>query len=129
MNPFSCCRSIPMPAPSASKAALDQRFGVALGVVITDSIGRAWRLGTTGHAIGAAGVPSLIDQRGQPDMNGRALEVTETAFADSVASAAVLAMGEAAEGTPAALVSGLSWTAPEKPARALVRAMHEDMFR
>lgn len=111
------------------KTQLEQHYGVALGVVITDSFGRAWRLGTTGVAIGAAGLPSLIDQRGQPDLDGRALEVTETAFADSVASAAVLMMGEAAEGTPAALVSGLTWTAPEKPARALIRAKAEDMFR
>lgn len=119
--------------PDRSAAQLRQRlaahFGVAPGVVITDSIGRAWRLGTTGHAIGAAGVPSLIDQRGEPDLNGRALEVTETAFADSVAAAAVLIMGEAAEGTPAALVRGLSWTAPERPARGLVRPKTEDMFR
>jgi coenzyme F420-0:L-glutamate ligase/coenzyme F420-1:gamma-L-glutamate ligase len=111
------------------KARLEQHYGVALGVIVTDSIGRAWRLGTVGHAIGAAGVPALIDQRGQPDMNLRKLEVTETAFADSVAAAAVLLMGEAAEGTPAALVRGLAWTAPEKPARALVRPKHEDMFR
>lgn len=111
------------------KSRLDAHFGVAVGVIVTDSIGRAWRLGTTGHAIGAAGVPAIIDQRGQPDMNNRALEVTETAFADSVAAAAVLMMGEAAEGTPAALVRGLAWTAPEKPARALVRPKHEDMFR
>ena len=111
------------------KARLDQHYGVALGVVITDSIGRAWRLGTTGHAIGAAGVPSIIDLRGQPDMNGRALEVTETAFADAVAAAAVLMMGEAAEGTPAAIVSGLTWTAPTKPASALIRPKSEDMFR
>jgi coenzyme F420-0:L-glutamate ligase/coenzyme F420-1:gamma-L-glutamate ligase len=119
------------PDKSASELRhrLTAHFGVALGVVITDSIGRAWRLGTVGHAIGAAGIPSIIDQRGQPDMNNRALEVTETAFADSVASAAVLVMGEAAEGTPAAIVRGLSWTAPEKPARALVRPKAEDMFR
>lgn len=74
-------------------------------------------------------MPAIIDQRGQPDMNNRALEVTETAFADAVASAAVLMMGEAAEGTPAALVSGLTWSAPDKPARALVRPKNEDMFR
>jgi coenzyme F420-0:L-glutamate ligase/coenzyme F420-1:gamma-L-glutamate ligase len=111
------------------KEGLEARYGGPLGVVITDSIGRAWRLGTVGHAIGAAGVPSLIDQRGQPDMNGRALEVTETAFADSVASAAVLVMGEAAEGTPAALVRGLAWNAPERPAAALIRPKREDMFR
>ncbi|HEX4893284.1 MAG TPA: coenzyme F420-0:L-glutamate ligase [Hyphomicrobiaceae bacterium] len=111
------------------KDGLEARYGGPLGVVITDSIGRAWRLGTVGHAIGSAGVPALIDQRGQPDMNGRALEVTETAFADSVASAAVLVMGEAAEGTPAALVRGLTWNAPEKPAAALIRPKREDMFR
>ena len=111
------------------KARLDAHFGVALGVVISDSIGRAWRLGTTGTAIGAAGVPSLIDQRGETDMNGRVLMVTETAFADAVAAAAVLVMGEAAEATPAALVRTPVRPAPEKPARALVRAKHEDMFR
>lgn len=111
------------------KARLDAHFATSVGVVITDSIGRAWRLGTVGHAIGTAGLPSLIDWRGQPDRHGRPLEVTETAFADSVASAAVLMMGEAAEGTPAALVRGLRWSAPENPARALVRAKHEDMFR
>jgi len=111
------------------KVALDKRFGVSLGVVISDSIGRAWRLGTTGTAIGAAGVPSLIDQRGDTDMNGRVLMVTETAFADSVATAAVLVMGEAAEGTPAALVRVPKKAAPEKPASALVRPKAEDMFR
>ena len=111
------------------KVGLEARYRVPLGVIITDSIGRAWRLGTVGHAIGAAGVPAIIDQRGQPDMNGRALEVTETAFADSVASAAVLIMGEAAEATPAAFVRGLTWTAPEKPAAALIRPATEDMFR
>lgn len=108
---------------------LEARFGVSLGVVISDSIGRAWRLGTTGTAIGAAGIPSLIDQRGDVDMNGRVLMVTETAFADSVATAAVLVMGEAAEGTPAALVRLPLPKAPTKPARSLVRPKNEDMFR
>jgi coenzyme F420-0:L-glutamate ligase/coenzyme F420-1:gamma-L-glutamate ligase len=111
------------------KVRLDANFGVSLGVVISDSIGRAWRLGTTGTAIGAAGIPSLIDQRGETDMNGRVLMVTETAFADSVATAAVLVMGEAAEGTPAALVRTPVRAAPERPAQALVRAKNEDMFR
>ncbi|MGE0700975.1 MAG: coenzyme F420-0:L-glutamate ligase [Hyphomicrobiaceae bacterium] len=111
------------------KARLDAHFGVPLGVVVSDSFGRAWRLGTTGIAIGAAGIPSIIDQRGETDMNGRVLMVTETAFADSVASAAVLVMGEAAEGTPAALVRTPVRSAPEKTASALVRGKHEDMFR
>lgn len=111
------------------KTALDVHYGVQLGVVISDSVGRAWRLGTTGLAIGAAGLPSLIDQRGDTDMNGRVLMVTETAFADSIATAAVLAMGEAAEATPAALVRTPLRKAPEKPASSLVRSKAEDMFR
>ncbi|MCB1547930.1 MAG: coenzyme F420-0:L-glutamate ligase [Hyphomicrobiaceae bacterium] len=119
--------------PDASAArlseALSRRFGQALAVVISDSVGRAWRRGTVGLAIGAAGLPALIDQRGEPDLVGRTLMVTETAFADAVAAAAVLVMGEGREGTPAALVSGLSWTAAAQPARALVRAKAEDLFR
>jgi len=119
----------PDASAASIKARLDAHFGTSIGVVISDSIGRAWRLGTTGTAIGAAGVPSLIDQRGDTDMNGRVLMVTETAFADSIATAAVLVMGEAAEGTPAALVRLPAQSAPEKPARALVRPKNEDMFR
>ena len=111
------------------KARIDAHFGVSIGVVITDSMGRAWRLGTIGLAIGAAGLPSLLDQRGEPDMNGRPLEVTEIGFADGIAAAAVVAMGEAAEARPAALVRGLSWTAPARPASDLVRPKREDLFR
>ena len=119
----------PDASAAALKAKLDQHYGVALGLVICDSVGRAWRLGTVGLAIGAAGVPSLWDRRGEPDLSGRKLEVTEVAFADAVAAAAVLVMGEAAEGRPAALVRGLDWTAPERPARSLLRPKAEDMFR
>ena len=111
------------------KQRIDAHFGVAIGVVITDSAGRAWRLGTVGLAIGAAGVPALLDRRGEPDLSGRPLEVTEVGFADSIAAAAVLAMGEAAEARPAALVRGFSWTAPARPAADLVRPKHEDLFR
>jgi coenzyme F420-0:L-glutamate ligase / coenzyme F420-1:gamma-L-glutamate ligase len=113
----------------ALKQRLDGHFGVELGVILSDSVGRAWRLGTVGLAIGAAGIPSLWDRRGEKDLSGRPLEVTEVAFADAVAGAAVLAMGEAAEGRPAALVRGLDWSAPERPAAALVRPKAEDMFR
>lgn len=119
----------PDASATALKKQLDSHYGIALGVVISDSIGRAWRLGTTGFAIGAAGVPSLIDQRGDTDMNGRVLMVTETAHADAIASAAVLVMGEAAEATPAALVRTPMRNAPEKPASALIRPKNEDMFR
>jgi coenzyme F420-0:L-glutamate ligase / coenzyme F420-1:gamma-L-glutamate ligase len=119
--------------PDRSAAVLRDRlsahFAVDLGVIISDSVGRPWRVGTVGLAIGAAGVPSLWDRRGEKDLSGRPLEVTEVAFADAVASAAVLAMGEADEGCPAALVRGLDRPAPERPATALVRPKAEDMFR
>ena len=111
------------------KQRLDAHFRADIGVVISDSAGRAWRLGTVGLAIGAAGVPALHDRRGEKDLSGRPLEVTETGFADAVAGAAVLVMGEAAEGRPVALVRGLTWTAPPAPARALVRPRHQDLFR
>jgi coenzyme F420-0:L-glutamate ligase/coenzyme F420-1:gamma-L-glutamate ligase len=127
-------RVLLLPAdPDGSAALLCRRlqaaFGPGIGVVISDSVGRPWRLGTVGLAIGAAGVPSLWDRRGEPDLSGRALEVTEVAVADAVASAAVLVMGEAAEGCPAALVRGLDIRAAERPATALVRPKSEDLFR
>jgi len=111
------------------KARLDAHFGTSLGVIISDSVGRAWRLGTVGLAIGAAGVPSLIDRRGEADLAGRPLQTTEVGFADAVAAAAVLVMGEAAEGRPAALVRGLSCDAKPQPAKHLQRPRAEDLFR
>jgi coenzyme F420-0:L-glutamate ligase/coenzyme F420-1:gamma-L-glutamate ligase len=90
---------------------LGARFGAAPAVIVSDSFGRPWRMGTVNVAIGAAGLPSLVDLRGRPDRSGRLLKATEVAFADAVAAAAGLAMGEAAEGRPAVLVRGLDWTA------------------
>ena len=111
------------------KVRIDAHFGCDIGVIITDSAGRAWRLGTIGLAIGCAGVPALLDRRGEKDLTGRPLEVTEVGFADAVAAAAVLPMGEAAEGRPAALVRGLTWSTTEKTAADLVRPKSEDLFR
>jgi coenzyme F420-0:L-glutamate ligase / coenzyme F420-1:gamma-L-glutamate ligase len=111
------------------KERLDAHFRADIGVIVSDSTGRAWRLGTVGVAIGAAGVPSLIDRRGERDLAGRTLEATEVGFADAVAAAAVLAMGEAAEGRPAVLVRGLVWTAVPRPVSALVRPKGRDLFR
>ena len=111
------------------KARIDAHFGTDIGVVISDSAGRAWRLGTVGLAIGAAGVPSVLDRRGESDISGRPLEVTEVGFADAVAAAAVMVMGEAAEGRPAALVRGLTWRAAARPAADLVRPKARDLFR
>jgi coenzyme F420-0:L-glutamate ligase/coenzyme F420-1:gamma-L-glutamate ligase len=113
----------------ALRDALQAARGVAVGVIVSDSFGRPWRLGTTNVAIGAAGVPALWDRRGDLDRGGRVLETTQIAWADAVAAAAGLAMGEADEGTPAVLVRGLRWNLPEQPAQCLLRPLQEDMFR
>ncbi len=119
--------------PDGSAARLQQHiseaFGVRIGVVISDSFGRPWRKGTVGIAIGAAGLPSMVDLRGQPDLFGRELLVTETGFADEIAAAAGLVMGQADEALPMVLMRGLSWSAPEAPAAALVRPAEHDLFR
>ena len=113
--------------PDASAARLSARLGLA--VVITDSFGRAWRRGTVGIAIGAAGLPALLDLRGRLDLFGRALQVSMTGFADEIAAAAGLVMGQGAEGWPAVLLRGLAWDAPPAPAAALLRTAEEDLFR
>ncbi|HYZ39240.1 MAG TPA: coenzyme F420-0:L-glutamate ligase [Stellaceae bacterium] len=104
-------------------------FGTEIAVIVSDSFGRAWRKGTVGVALGAAGLPALIDMRGRPDLFGRALQVTETGFADEIAAAAGLLMGQANEAVPMVLVRGLSWWAPEAPAAALIRPAEHDLFR
>jgi coenzyme F420-0:L-glutamate ligase / coenzyme F420-1:gamma-L-glutamate ligase len=110
-------------------ARLSAHFGKPLAVIISDSWGRAWRRGTVGVALGAAGLPAVMDLRGRPDLFGHELRVTETGFADEIASAASLLMGQAAEATPAVLVSGLSWSAASMPANALLRPPEEDLLR
>jgi coenzyme F420-0:L-glutamate ligase/coenzyme F420-1:gamma-L-glutamate ligase len=102
---------------------------VKLAVIINDSFGRAWRRGTAGVAIGAAGLPSLLDLRGQPDLFGRTLQVSITGFADEIASAASLVMGQGAEAQPVVLVRGLVWRDPSSPAAELIRPAAEDLFR
>lgn len=111
------------------KARLSQQFGVPVAVVVNDSFGRAWRRGTCGVAIGAAGLPSLMDLRGSPDLFGRALQVSVTGHADEIAAAASLVMGQGAEGQPVVIVRGLTWRGPDNGASELVRAADEDMFR
>lgn len=111
------------------RAALAASCGAAPGLIVSDSFGRAWRRGTVGVALGAAGVPALLDLRGRPDLYGRRLQVSETGFADEIAAAASLLMGQADEGLPAVLVRGLRWSAPAAPAAQLVRAAAEDLFR
>jgi coenzyme F420-0:L-glutamate ligase/coenzyme F420-1:gamma-L-glutamate ligase len=119
--------------PDASAAAigraLEARFGIAPGVVVSDSAGRAWRNGVVGLAIGVAGLPALLDLRGRPVREGRALEVTQVGLADQIASAAELLMGEGDEGLPAVLVRGLAAAGPALPAAALIRPRAADLFR
>ena len=103
--------------------------GIDVAVVINDSFGRPWRQGTVGVAIGVAGLPALIDLRGEPDLFGRRLEVTVVGFADEVAAAASLLMGQADEAQPVVLIRGLSWSAPQSTAASIIRPPHEDLFR
>ena len=100
-----------------------------IAVVINDSLGRAWRRGTVGIALGAAGLPALADLRGRPDLYGRALQVSETGFADEIAAAASLLMGQADEATPIIVVRGLTWSAKASSAAQLLRDPTEDLFR
>ena len=113
------------------RSALSGHFGVRLGIIINDSFGRAWRRGVCGVAIGAAGVPSLLDKRGDLDLFGRELKVTVIGYADEIAAAASLMMGQADEGCPVVLVRGLMWEADseEEGAAAIVRPAAEDLFR
>jgi coenzyme F420-0:L-glutamate ligase / coenzyme F420-1:gamma-L-glutamate ligase len=103
--------------------------GVDTGVMIIDSIGRAWRNGTIGTAIGVAGLPGLLDLRGTPDLFGRPLETTEVGLADELAAAASLVMGQAGEGRPVVLARGLGYGRRDGTARELVRAPEKDLFR
>jgi coenzyme F420-0:L-glutamate ligase / coenzyme F420-1:gamma-L-glutamate ligase len=111
--------------PDASAARLHERLGVA--VIISDSFGRAWRQGTTDVAIGAAGLTTLLDLRGERDPTGYELEATMIAIADEIAGAAELVKGKT-RGVPAAIVRGLS-VGGEGTAQDLVMPAERDLFR
>lgn len=111
------------------RGELRERLGVTVGVIINDSIGRAWRIGTVGHAIGVAGLPAVVDLRGNTDMFGRELLVSEEAVADELAGAASLLQGQGAEGLPVVLIRGFGSDAPRQGAGALIRPRQMDMFR
>jgi coenzyme F420-0:L-glutamate ligase/coenzyme F420-1:gamma-L-glutamate ligase len=117
--------------PDASAEAIRQALApyADVGVVISDSFGRPWRRGTAGVAIGSAGVPSVIDLRGKPDLFGRILEVSIIGFADEIAAAASLLQGQAAEAQPVVVVRGLTWQAPNVPVADVIRPPEEDLFQ
>jgi coenzyme F420-0:L-glutamate ligase/coenzyme F420-1:gamma-L-glutamate ligase len=117
----------------ASAQAIRQRLetasGARLGVLIIDSHGRAWRMGTVGTTIGLAGMPGLADLRGMPDLFDYHLQITQVGVADELAAAASLVMGQAAEGTPVIHVRGFPYPLREASLGEILRPHEQDLFR
>jgi len=133
-DPTAGERALLLPVdPDASaerlRGDLKRLTGREVGVVINDSFGRPWRQGTVGVALGCAGLPALLDLRGKPDLFGRTLKVTVIAYADEIAAAASLLMGQATEGRPVVIVRGLEATGASAPAASIVRDPREDLFQ
>ena len=132
-GPDSDCALLLPEDPDTSAMRLRERLAeltaCECAVIISDSFGRPWRVGTVGVAIGCAGLPATLDLRGQSDLFGRALRVTIVGHADEIASAASILMGQASEARPVVLVRGLPARAPHRPATALLRPSGEDLFR
>jgi len=118
------------PDASAQKlrAGLRDRTGVDVAVVLSDSHGRPFRLGNVGVAVGVSGLPALLDLRGTPDLFGRPLQITQVAYADLIASAAALLLGEGAEGRPVVLMRGLHRPPGEGRAADLNRPVEQDLY-
>jgi len=120
-------------SPDASAMRLRERLirltGSQPGILVSDSFGRPWRVGTMGVAIGCAGFPATLDLRGETDLFGRPLRVTVVGHADEVAAAASIVMGQADEARPVVLVRGLAARTPHQPATALLRPPQQDLFR
>jgi len=121
LDPDRSCREI--------RARLREHTGVDIAVMIIDSVGRAWRNGTVGTAIGLSGLPALLDLRGQPDLFGRALRGTEIGLADELAAAASLIMGQGREGSPVILARGVPYERRESAISELMRPKTLDLFR
>jgi coenzyme F420-0:L-glutamate ligase/coenzyme F420-1:gamma-L-glutamate ligase len=109
--------------------AVQSQTGKRIGVLVIDSHGRAWRNGTVGTAIGIAGLPGLHDLRGQPDLFGYTLQVTQVGVADELAAAASLVMGQAAEMTPVVHARGFPYSLREGKLNELIRPKEQDLFR
>lgn len=120
-NPDATCENL--------RARLREATGANVGVLINDSHGRAWRMGTVGVALGAAGLPALLDLRGQPDLFDYALQVTQVGLADELAAAASALMGQANEGRPVVHLRGVPYPFREGNAQELIRPKNMDLFR
>jgi coenzyme F420-0:L-glutamate ligase/coenzyme F420-1:gamma-L-glutamate ligase len=119
----------PDASASALRSQLENASGKRLGVLVIDSHGRAWRLGTEGVAIGLSGLPGLVDLRGYPDLFGFQLKITQVGAADELAAAASLVMGQADEGTPVVHVRGFPYPLREGKIGELIRPHELDLFR
>jgi coenzyme F420-0:L-glutamate ligase / coenzyme F420-1:gamma-L-glutamate ligase len=119
----------PDQSAATMRARIQAERGVTAGVVITDSHGRPFRLGTVGVAIGVAGLPALWDRRGERDRYGYILQHTDVGLADEIAAAAGLLMGQAAEGLPVVRLRGLKLPVVEGQATDLIRPKKMDLYR
>jgi coenzyme F420-0:L-glutamate ligase/coenzyme F420-1:gamma-L-glutamate ligase len=119
----------PDAAAQSLRDTLHAREGVDIAVILSDSWGRPWRLGTTGAALGVAGLAPLRDLRGTADLFGAPLRHSLQAVGDELAAAANLVMGQAAEGVPVVLVRGFVYPSAQGAARDLLRPRDEDVFR
>lgn len=119
-------------SPDASAQHLHEEltnfYGVRLGIVVSDTHGRPHRFGNVGVAIGVAGMPALIDQRGDHDLYGRELMATMTPLADELATAAGLVSGQADEGQPVVLIRGVAWENRSESSNVLIRPSEQDLY-
>ena len=119
----------PERSAQAIRQEIETRTRKRIGILIIDSHGRAWRNGTVGIAIGIAGLPGLQDLRGEPDLFGFTLRITQVGVADELAAAASLVMGQASEGIPVVHVRGFPYPLREASLQELIRPKDQDLFR
>ncbi len=123
---------LPLDPDGSAKAlrqSLEATHGKKIAVVINDSVGRAWRMGTVGLAIGTAGIDPLWDRRGDKDLFDRTLEITEVGLADEISAAASLLMGQGDEGTPVVIVRGVDYRSSDGGIAPVLRDKEFDLFR
>ncbi len=121
VDPDESCRRL--------RSAVCDRLGIDVAVIINDSIGRAWRNGTVGTALGVAGLSAVSDLRGRLDLDGRPLQTTQIGTADEIAAAASLVQGQADEGRPVVVVRGLHELFGDDLGADLIRPREQDLFR
>ncbi len=135
-DPDELCLLLPVDSDASAekiRQVIAERHNIHVGVIINDSLGRAWRMGTLGLAIGVAGFTALEDYIGGYDLYGRELQVTQVGAADEMAAGASLVMGQTTEKTPVVIVRGYHPVEPEgeneRGVKPLIRPREMDMFR